>query len=53
MPLTDTTIRNARAREKPYKLFDGAGLYLNPQSSHPSAAAGGAGSSATRARSVF
>ena len=28
MPLTDTTIRNAKARAKSYKLTDGAGLYL-------------------------
>ncbi len=28
MPLTDTTIRNAKSREKPVKLFDGGGLYL-------------------------
>jgi integrase len=28
MPLTDTTIRNAKPREKPMKLFDGGGLYL-------------------------
>lgn len=28
MPLSDTAIRNARPREKPYKLYDGAGLFL-------------------------
>ena len=28
MPLTDTEIRKARPQEKPYKLGDGAGLYL-------------------------
>lgn len=28
MPLTDTTIRNAKPRNKAYKLFDGAGMYL-------------------------
>ncbi len=28
MPLTDTTIRNAKPKEKPYKLSDGNGLYL-------------------------
>jgi integrase len=28
MPLTDTKIRNAKAREKPVKLADGGGLYL-------------------------
>ena len=28
MPLTDTAIRNAKAQEKPYKLFDGGGLFL-------------------------
>lgn len=27
--LTDTKIRNARPRQKPYKLFDGGGLYLH------------------------
>ncbi|WP_454734278.1 tyrosine-type recombinase/integrase [Cupriavidus pauculus] len=27
-PLTDTKIRNAKARERAYKLFDGGGLYL-------------------------
>lgn len=28
MPLTDTAIRNAKPREKAYKLFDGDGLFL-------------------------
>jgi len=28
MPLTDTRIRNAKPKPKPYKLSDGAGLYL-------------------------
>ncbi|MGF6966757.1 integrase [Paraburkholderia sp. WC7.3g] len=28
MPLTDTTIRNAKPDSKPLKLFDGGGLYL-------------------------
>lgn len=28
MPLTDTAARNAKPRAKPYKLTDGAGLYL-------------------------
>ena len=28
MKLTDTTIRNAKAREKSYKLTDGGGMYL-------------------------
>jgi hypothetical protein len=28
MPLTDVAVRNARGREKPYKLTDGDGLYL-------------------------
>lgn len=28
MPLTDNTIRNAKLKEKPYKLTDGRGLYL-------------------------
>jgi len=28
MPLTDTAIRNAKSKERPYKLFDEKGLYL-------------------------
>ncbi len=28
MPLTDTALRNAKGSPKPYKLFDGRGLYL-------------------------
>ena len=28
MSLTDTAIRNARAKEKPYKMSDDRGLYL-------------------------
>ncbi len=28
MPLTDTSIRNARSRERPYKISDGGGLHL-------------------------
>ena len=28
MALTDTTIKNAKPREKAYKLYDSAGLYL-------------------------
>lgn len=28
MPLTDTAIRNAKPKDKPYKLTDGHGLYL-------------------------
>jgi len=28
MPLTDTTIRNAKSREKPYKLSDSQGMYI-------------------------
>lgn len=28
MPLSDTAIRNAKPREKPFKLFDGNGLHL-------------------------
>jgi hypothetical protein len=28
MPLTDTRIRNAKLPEKPYKLADGGGLYI-------------------------
>jgi hypothetical protein len=27
-PLTDTQIRNAKAQERDYKLFDGGGLFL-------------------------
>lgn len=35
MALTDTAIRNSKSRDKPYKLSDGAGLYLliNPTGS--------------------
>jgi hypothetical protein len=34
-PLTDTQVKNAKPKEKPYKLSDGAGLYLlvNPDAS--------------------
>ena len=28
MSLTDTAIKNAKPKEKPYKLFDGGGLFL-------------------------
>jgi integrase len=28
MPLTDSAIKNAKKNEKPYKLFDGGGLYI-------------------------
>lgn len=28
LPLTDVAIRNAKAIDKPVKLFDGAGLFL-------------------------
>ena len=28
MPLTDTTIRNGKPREKPIRLFDSGGLYV-------------------------
>lgn len=28
MPLTDAQIRNTKPADKPYKLFDGEGLYL-------------------------
>lgn len=28
MPLTETTVRNAKPAAKPMKLFDGGGLYL-------------------------
>ncbi|UCM99454.1 integrase arm-type DNA-binding domain-containing protein [Sulfurimonas sp. SWIR-19] len=27
-PLTDTEIKKAKPKDKPYKLFDGGGLYL-------------------------
>jgi hypothetical protein len=35
MALTETAARNAKAAEKPYKLFDAKGLYLlvNPSGS--------------------
>jgi len=35
MALTDTTVRNARPKEKPYKVADSQGLYLlvNPRGS--------------------
>jgi len=28
VPLTEAQVRNAKGKEKPYKLFDGGGLYL-------------------------
>jgi hypothetical protein len=28
MPLTDTTIRNAKPTERPVRIFDGGGLYV-------------------------
>ena len=28
MKLTDTAIKNAKGRDKPYKMFDGQGLFL-------------------------
>ena len=28
MPLTDTAIRNAKFKDKPYKVADAQGLYL-------------------------
>jgi hypothetical protein len=28
MPLTDTSARNAKAKEKPYKLADEKGMFL-------------------------
>ena len=33
MKLTDATIRNAKANDKPYKISDGGGIYLlvNPK----------------------
>lgn len=33
IPLTDALIRQAAPKEKPYKLFDGAGLYIEVQPS--------------------
>jgi hypothetical protein len=35
MPLTDTSARNAKPKDKPYKLFDGGRLFLlvNPNGS--------------------
>src|SRR5277367_4576210 len=33
MKLKDTTLKNAKPREKAYKLFDGGGLYLEVQPS--------------------
>src|SRR5271165_3586035 len=33
MTLTDTAVRNAKPREKPYKLSDGHGLYLQVEPS--------------------
>ena len=33
MPLTDTTIRNAKSGDKPIRLFDGGGLYVEVQPS--------------------
>jgi len=33
MPLTDTMVRNAKPREKPYKLSDSKGLYLQVEPS--------------------
>lgn len=27
-PLTDAQVKNAKSKDKPYKLFDGGGLYL-------------------------
>lgn len=32
MPLTDVAIRNAKPREKPYKMGDALGLFLLVQS---------------------
>ena len=28
MPLTDSAVRNAQSREKPYKMADSQGLYI-------------------------
>jgi hypothetical protein len=28
MPLSDIKIRNAKPKDKPYKLFDGGGMFL-------------------------
>jgi hypothetical protein len=38
MPLTDTTIRNAKPGKKVVRLFDGGGLYL---ARRPGASGGG------------
>lgn len=47
MPLTDTAVRNAKPQEKPVRLFDGGGLYLEVA---PARASGGASSTALGAR---
>ena len=47
MPLTDTTIRNAKPAEKSRRLFDGGGLYLEIS---PRGASGGAGNIALEAK---
>lgn len=46
MPLTDVQIRAAQARDKPYKLADGGGLYLIAT---PSGGAGGGSGTASQA----
>lgn len=28
MPISDTALRNAKAKEKPYKLYDEKGLFI-------------------------
>jgi hypothetical protein len=48
MPLTDAKIRNAKSGEKPIKLFDERGLYLEVS---PAGGSGGGSSTASMARS--
>ena len=36
MSLTDTAVRHAKPREKPYKLSDAGGLYLRVETNGPS-----------------
>ena len=47
MPLSDTTIRNAKPGAKPVRLYDSGGLYLEIS---PLAASCGASSTASVAR---
>eukprot|EP01034_Spumella_vulgaris_P034081 gene34081-42026_t len=47
IPLTDTQVKNAKPKDKPYKLADGGGLYLEvmptgaKQETHRTAVASG------------